>query len=78
MTARAVLVCDTSCNKQYPKCLSNIHNQVKDTPHLIANCLQLILTRNNQPITQHDYLTKMANAIIYEDTRVAMEYIQLI
>ena len=60
------------------KWLWNVHNQVKDTPHLIANCRQEILARNDQLGTQHDYLTKMANAIIDEDIGVAMYYRQLI
>ena len=36
------------------------------------------LTINSQLVIQHDYLIKMANAIIYEDTWVAMECIQII
>ena len=36
------------------------------------------LSRKAQPVTQHDYFTKMVNAIIDEDTGFSMEYIHLI
>ena len=32
------------------------------------------MTRNNQPLTQHEYLTKIANSIIGEDIGVTLEY----
>ena len=58
--------------------MNNVHNQVKDTPQLIYNFIQENLERNAQPVTQIDYLTKRANAVIYEDIGVAMEYIRII
>ena len=58
--------------------MRNIHNPVKDRPHLIANYLQENVTRIAQPVTQHDYMNKMANAVIEEDTEVSIEYRQLI
>ena len=53
--------------------MHNIHNQAKYTPHLIDNCIQENVTRKSQPITQHDYLTKIANTIIDKDTEVTMD-----
>ena len=51
---------------------------MKDTPHLISNCLLENETRNDQPVTENDYMTNMANIIIYDDTGFAMEYRQII
>ena len=36
-------------------------------------CLQEILAINTQPVTHHDYLNKMANAIIDEDMGLAKD-----
>ena len=47
-------------------------------PHFISNFLQENVTRNSQPVTHHDYLTKITNEIIDEDTGVSMEYIKFI
>ena len=58
--------------------MRNIHNQVKNTPQLIYNYLQENVTRNSQPVIQHDYLTKTANETIYEYTGIAMKYRQII
>ena len=55
----------TSHNTGHQKWLSNVHNQVNDTPNLI----------DTQPVTQNKYLTKIANSIINENTGVAVEYI---
>ena len=43
---------------------------------MIANFIQENLAKIK--VTQPKYLTRMANAIIDEDTRVSMEYIHLI
>ena len=67
-----------SYNTRHQKWLSNIQTQVKYTPQLIANCLQENVTRNNQLVTQHDYLIKTANPVIDEEKGVSVEYIQLI
>ena len=48
---------------------------MKDTSIVISNYLQENLARNTQPVTQHEYLTKMANSIIDEYLGVAVEYI---
>ena len=58
--------------------MRNVHNQVKDTPHLIANCLHENLAIDAQPVIDHYYYTKVANSIIDEYTSVTMDYIQLI
>ena len=68
----------TSYNKRHQNLMRNVHNQVKDKLHLIANCLHENLAINAQPMIDHDYFTKMANVIIDEYTGVSMEYIQLI
>ena len=64
----------SSYNTRHQKCLWNVQNQVKDTPHFVANFLQENFTINGQPVTQHDYLTKVDNAIIDEEIGVAMKY----
>ena len=48
--------------------LMNIHEQVKSTSQVIDNCLKENLSRLLITITQHDYLTRTANAIINDDT----------
>ena len=48
---------------------------MKDTSIVISNYLQENLAGNTQPVTQHEYLTKMANSIIDEYLGVAVEYI---
>ena len=53
--------------------LQNVHNQVKYTPNLIANCIEENFPRNDLPVTPHDYLTNMSNQIIYESTGVSTE-----
>ena len=60
-------------NTQHQKWLSNLHNQLKDTPNVKDICLQEILAINTQPVTHHDYLNKMANAIIDEDMGLAKD-----
>ena len=65
-------------NTQHQKWLRNVHNQLKYTPHLISNRLQENLEINDPTEIQHDYLTKIANAIIDEDTGIAMEYRHLV
>ena len=54
--------------------MRNIHNQVEDTQKIRAKFLQENMTRNAQSLTQHYYLTKMANATIDEDTGVVMDH----
>ena len=51
----------TSYNKRHQNLMRNVHNQVKDTPNVIANCIQYILASNPQSVTQNNYLTKMAS-----------------
>ena len=65
-------------NTLHQKWPLNVHNQVKDTLKLIANCLHENLSRNYQPVTYNDCLSKMTNAITVEDTGVSMEYRPLI
>ena len=58
--------------------MHNVHNQLKGAPYLMVNCIQENLARNNQPVTRHNYMTKMANSIIDEYTCVTMEYRHII
>ena len=55
----------------------NVHDQAKATPKLIANYLQDNTTRQYQSMTQHKYLTKIANAIIDDGTGKELRYLQL-
>ena len=67
-----------SYNTRRQKWPKNYKNPGEDAQQLRAKCLQEILSRNTQLVTQLNYLTKMANSIIDEDTDIAMEYIQVI
>ena len=63
-----------SYNTRRQKWPKNYKNPGEDAQQLRAKCLQEILSRNTQLVTQLNYLTKMANSIIDEDTDIAMEY----
>ena len=52
----------------------NVHNKVNSTLQFIDKCLQGNITRKSQSMTQHKYLTKMANAIIDENTGKELSY----
>ena len=55
----------------------NVHEQVKAAPNLIDKCLQDNMIQYPRTITQHDYLAKMANATIDDDTGKEFNYRQL-
>ena len=46
----------------------NLFEQVKATPQLIENFIHENIIRHSRNMTKHDYLAKMANAIIDNDT----------
>ena len=53
--------------------MRNVHNPVKATKNLISNFLQESLEKNTQPVTNQDYMTRMANEIIDGDVVFSME-----
>ena len=57
--------------------LINVHEQVKATQQLIDNRIQDNIIWHPITMTQHDYPTEMANAIIGDDTGKEFNYIQL-
>ena len=57
--------------------LTNIHEQLKATPKVIENCLKDNAIRKPRKTIQPNYLTKMANAIIDDETRKELNYCQL-
>ena len=62
---------------RHQQCLIYVHEQVKATPQLIDNCLKYNMIRHPRTMTQHDYITKMANAIIDDYTVKELNYCQL-
>ena len=55
----------------------NIHEQVKAKTKVIDNCLKKNSIRLPKTITQHNYITKMANMIIDVDKGKELNYFQL-
>ena len=59
------------------KWLMHIYEEVKTTPQGIDNCLKENACKLPKTMTQHDYLTNMANAIIDDDTGKELNYHQI-
>ena len=55
----------------------NLREQVKATPILIDNYIKENMIQNPRTMTQNDYLTKMANVVIDDDTGKESNYRQL-
>ena len=55
----------------------NIHEQVNATPQVIYNCIKEKSSRLPKLMTQHKYLTNVANAIIDDGTGKELNYLQM-
>ena len=55
----------------------NMREEVKATPKLIDNYIKENMIQNPRTMTQNDYITKMANMIIDDDTGKELNYRQL-